>query len=61
MIFICYLDSKIINDKINVVIICVNKNDELKIFVVGLVYDDCYVGYLFLFGDEEDNLKKNNE
>lgn len=25
-----YLDSKIINDKINAAIICVNKNDELK-------------------------------
>lgn len=30
----------------------------MKIYVVGLVYDDCYVGYLFLFGDEKDNLKK---
>lgn len=30
-----YLDSKIINDKINAAIICVNKNDELKTFVVG--------------------------
>lgn len=53
-----YLDSKIINDKINAAIICVNKNDELKTYVVGPVHDDRYVGYLSPLGDEKDNFKK---
>lgn len=54
-----YLDSKIINDKINAAIICVNKNDELKTYVVGPVHDDRYVGYLSPLDDEKDNFKKN--
>lgn len=53
-----YLDSKITNDKINAAIICVNKNDELKTYVVGPVHDDRYVGYLSPLGDEKDNFKK---